>query len=158
MRPAAFDAAIVADQHKLFRAACGLTGKPHEAQDLVHDTIVRALRFADRFDSGDLHAWLFIIMRNEFITQRRNAWRTCEDPDEAQALLIEVPPPQESRIELRDTLDAIERLPPQFRDVMRLAALGYDPLEIADALGLPLGTAKSRLWRGRQMLAKGFYE
>lgn len=158
MRPAGFDAELLADLPELTRAAHAMTRRPQDVEDLVQDTVVKALRFADRFDGPDIHGWLFTVMWNVYRSQRRRAWRTVEDPDEARAKLIEIEPGQIPRIELQETLAAIDSLPPAFRDVMRLVAAGLHQQEIAEALRVPHGTVRTRIWKARKLFCDGAYK
>jgi RNA polymerase sigma-70 factor (ECF subfamily) len=137
----------------LRRYAFALTGSGHEAEDLVQDTLVRAIAAARSFRSdGNLRAWLFSIMHNAFVSGvRRRSPRVVELSDEtagvpgALASLI--------NLELRDTLDALARLPEPQRAALSLIALEeFSYEEAAKVLGIPVGTLMSRLARGRAAL------
>lgn len=158
MRAAGFDADLLADLPELTRAAHAMTRSPQDVDDLVQETVVKAMRFADRFDGPDIHGWLFTVMWNVYRSQRRRAWRTVEDPDGTRAMRNEIEPSQIRHIELRETLAAIETLPSAFRDVMRLVAAGMDQQEIAEALGVPHATVRTRIWKARRLLADGAYK
>lgn len=157
MRASGFDEAIVADLPNLTRAAHALTRRPQEVADLVHDTIVKALRFADTFDDTDLHRWLFTVMFNLYRDKRRRLGRIVEDPGDERALLLEIEPNQIPHVELQETLAAIDGLPMAFRDVMQLAAAGMDQQEIAETLGVAHATVRTRVWKARKLLTEGAY-
>jgi RNA polymerase sigma-70 factor (ECF subfamily) len=137
----------------LRRYAFALTGGQQEAEDLVQDTLLRAIAAAGSFRrGGNLRAWLFSIMHNAFISGvRRRAPQLAELDDEiaapagAQAQLI--------RLELRDALSALARLPEPQRAALSLIALeDFSYEEAARVLDIPLGTLMSRLARGREAL------
>ena len=137
----------------LRRYAFALTGGQQGAEDLVQDTLVRALVAAPSFRaSGNLRAWLFSIMHNAFISGvRQRRPRTVELDDEAAA--IAQPPAQLIRLEVRDVLAALARLPETQRAALSLIALeDFSYVEAARVQGIPLGTLMSRLARGREAL------
>jgi RNA polymerase sigma-70 factor (ECF subfamily) len=137
----------------LRRYALALTGGQQEAEDLVQDTLLRAIAAAGSFRrGGNLRAWLFSIMHNAFISGvRRRGPRLVELDDEivapasGQAQLI--------RLELRDAMSALARLPEPQRAAVSLIALEeFSYEEAARVLDVPLGTLMSRLARGREAL------
>lgn len=158
----------------LFAVASRMTKSTAEAEDLVQDTVVKAMRARDQFQAGtNLKAWLLRIQTNTFINRYRrgglerdfldgpdadpladgwmgaNTMRSMRDP-ETQALkpLIEA--------ELQSALD---ELPEDFRLAVILSdieELSYK--EIAEAMGCPIGTVMSRLHRGRKILQKRLRE
>ena len=137
----------------LRRYAFALTGGQQEAEDLVQDTLLRAVAAAKSFRSGgNLRAWLFSIMHNAFVSgTRRRGPRLVELDDETAAPAAT--PVQLIKLELRDTLGALARLPEPQRAALSLIALeefSYD--EAARVLEIPVGTLMSRLARGRETL------
>jgi RNA polymerase sigma-70 factor (ECF subfamily) len=140
----------------LRRYAAALLRNREEADDLVHDCLVRALdKLHTRRDDADIRAWLFAIMHNLFISQLRRAKaRPAGDPlDESHEAAMSVRPDQESSLQWRDLLRALDRLPVEQRTVILLISvedLSY--AEAAIALGIPIGTVMSRLARGRERL------
>ena len=135
----------------LRRYAFALTGGQQEAEDLVQDTLLRAIAAADRFRrDGNLRAWLFSIMHNTFVSGvRRRVPPLVEMNDEiaatpgGQAQLI--------KLELRDALSALARLPEPQRAALSLIALeDFSYEEAARVLDIPLGTLMSRLARARE--------
>jgi RNA polymerase sigma-70 factor, ECF subfamily len=140
----------------LRRYAAALLRNREEADDLVHDCLVRALdKLHTRRDDADIRAWLFAIMHNLFISQLRRAKaRPAGDPlDESHEAAMSVRPDQESSLQWRDLLRALNRLPVEQRTVILLISvedLSY--AEAANVLGIPIGTVMSRLARGRERL------
>ncbi len=136
----------------LRRYAFALTGALPEAEDLVQDTLVRAIAAARSFRAdGDLRAWLFSIMHNAFISgaRRRAPLMVVMEHDVAAAGR----PAQLVNLELRDALGALARLPEAQRAALSLIALEeFSYEEAAKVLDIPLGTLMSRLARGRETL------
>jgi RNA polymerase sigma-70 factor (ECF subfamily) len=153
----------------LYRTALRLSRNPQDAEDLVQETYLNAFRALDRFEEGtNLRAWLFRILNNAFISQyRRRKRRPSSSLDEVSDFYLydhlvagNTAPPQEnperevlSRIGDEAVLQALEELPVEFRQVELLADVeGFSYREIADILGIPIGTVMSRLYRGRRRL------
>mgnify|MGYP001593015688 CR=1 FL=1 len=152
----------------LHRGALRLTGSPEDAQDLVQETYVRALRFYAQFQSGtNLKAWLFKILKNLFINQYRRSARTPEPVDlsgpEFNRLEGEKPrlgpgaggPEAEviNRLLGEDLQRALASLPDIFQRVVILSDIeGFSYKEIAEIEECPLGTVMSRLFRARRLL------
>ena len=153
----------------LYRGALRLTRNPDDAQDLVQEVYVRALRFRAQFQAGtNLKAWLFKILKNTFINQYRKSARTPEavdldDPEIARtaaagnpfAPLASSGPEAEvlNRLLAEDLRKALAALPEIFQRVVVLSDVeGFSYREIADIEGCPLGTVMSRLHRARRML------
>ena len=134
---------------RLRRYARALTGDVTRADDLVQDTMERALAKLDLWQPGsDLRAWLFTLMHNLFMNQIR-ALRP-QDSAFDDALDIPVSGGQMEALGARDIHAALARLPEQQREVMLLVGLeqfGYE--EAAQVLGVPVGTVMSRLSRAR---------
>jgi RNA polymerase sigma-70 factor (ECF subfamily) len=124
-----------------------LAGNPAEADDLVQDTIVRALNAYDHFDlSTNIKAWTFTILRNIRINSYRK--RRFEELDEATIATMAARANQEDTIELKEVLQALKTLPPAQREVItlvRAGGLSYE--EAAVIMGCKLGTIKSRVNR-----------
>lgn len=143
----------------LRRYAVALTGSRFEAEDLVQETLTRAIAAAGSFrKGGNLRGWLFTIMHNAFISSvraRRAADRELQYdlPELSQA------PTQLDRLEVRDVLAGLSRLPEAQRAVLVLIALeDFRYSEAARVLGVPLGTLMSRLARGREALRRAMSE
>ncbi len=136
---------------RLRRYARALAGDSHRADDLVQDTLERALvKFRLWRRGSDLRAWLFTIMHNVFINQLK-ARREFALDDALEAGLQSAP--QSDALELRDLDAALRRLPAEQREVLLL--IGLEQLSYAEAskvLNIPVGTVMSRLSRGRERL------
>jgi len=137
---------------RLRRYARALAGDRNTADDLVQDTLERAWSKLHLYRRGtDLRAWLFTVMHNVFVNQRRAA-RISVPLDEEMPELAQ-PVRETDTLVLRDLDAAIRRLPPEQREVLLLVALeemSYE--EAADTLGVPIGTVMSRLSRAREKL------
>ena len=140
----------------LRRYAAALLRNRDDADDLVHDCLVRALdKLHTRRDDADVRAWLFAIMHNLFISQLRRAKaRPAGEPiEEAHEAAMSIKPDQESSLQWRDLLRGLEALPVEQRSVILLVSV--EDMSYADAanvLGIPVGTVMSRLARGRERL------
>jgi RNA polymerase sigma-70 factor (ECF subfamily) len=153
---------IAALQPRLYRFACALTHSPQEAADLAQEASLRALTAARSYAPGtNLRAWLFTILRNVHLNRRRDArLRPTIAIDE---LAMDVRPmdrplrPVEHDVLLRADVDqlreAFQALPPVFREPLYLTAmqeLSY--AQVAERLGIPVGTVMSRVYRARRLL------
>ena len=147
------------------RFALSLTRDEADADDLIQETFLRAYRAWDTYAIGtECRGWLFTICRHSFFkTQRREArHESCDDPElEALAAAAMHASAQQggysdlfARIDLGDAIDAaIGALPEAFREVITLVDvhdLSYEAA--AQTLSLPIGTVRSRLFRGRRLL------
>jgi len=140
----------------LRRYARALMKDRNEADDLVQDSVARALSRAHCFQPGtNLRAWLFTIMHNVHVnTVRQRVIRPEGASDEALGRLVS-PANQDDRVELRDMARALDTLPPEQRQVLLLVALeGLKYDEVASVLGVPVGTVMSRLSRAREALRR----
>ena len=150
----------------LYRTALRLTHDRVEADDLVQETWLRALRHFDQFDPGsNCRAWLVTILRNAFLNRLRRRGRerlesdmTGERGDSApfEDSAIERSTPEEEFFQTvfhGDVERALKSLSPAFQQVIVLADLeGFTYKEIAQVLHCPIGTVMSRLSRARQLL------
>lgn len=140
----------------LRRYAWSLLRNRDDADDLVHDCVVRALdKLHTRRDDADVRPWLFTILHNLFVSQhRRRRTRAGTVPlGEEHDGIAPLAPAQEDRLLWRDMLRGLERLPDEQRSVVLLISvedLSY--AETAAVLGIPIGTVMSRLARGREKL------
>lgn len=138
----------------LRRYARALLRSRQDADDLVHECLVRALdKLHTRRDGGDMRAWLFAIMHNVFISQRRHSRRHLTKPEQEPMADVSVEPGQETAVLYRDVVREFYKLSEEQRQVMLLVSvedLSY--AEAARVLGVPIGTVMSRLSRGRQRL------
>lgn len=165
-RQAQFAKEVLPHRDVLYAAALRLTRQPTDAEDLVQETLLRAYTAWDRFEPGsNSRAWLQRILTNSFINKyrrkRRHTRFATENPDEAVSSLYgtsheEAANPHEQMV--HDTLSdevtaALASLGDEYREVVELADLrGIRYRDIADALGLPIGTVMSRLFRARRLL------
>ena len=155
---------------EVYRVACHLTGQASNAEDLVQEAALRAFRGFSSFQQGsNFRAWFYQILRNchyahhrqtrrqpatleldgasdlhMFLASARNGlYGVCDDP--VQLVM--------GKLTSEQVLDSLDRLPAEFRLVTRLyfvEEMRYE--EIAEIIGCPVGTVRSRLHRGRKML------
>jgi RNA polymerase sigma-70 factor (ECF subfamily) len=146
----------------LYGTALRLTRRPADAEDLVQDTYLKAFRAAAQFERGtNLKAWLFTILHNTFRNMRRHDGRNPVDVDSGTVeQAVDVAGAQQSPEQLltRATLDAdlqaaLDGLPDAFRQAVWLRDVEeFTYAEIAQMVGVPIGTVMSRISRGRRML------
>ncbi len=140
----------------LRRYATALLRNREEADDLVHDCLVRALdKLHTRREEADVRAWLFTIMHHHFISQvrRRRARPTPELLDESHDGAVAMRPVQEDALHWRDLQRGLALLPEEQRSVILLVSVeDMSYAEAAQVLGVPVGTVMSRLNRGRERL------
>jgi RNA polymerase sigma-70 factor, ECF subfamily len=149
----------------LYNLAHWLAGSREEAEDLVQETYVKALRGFESFELGtNFRAWIFRILRNTFLTSRAGlAARSTVSLDDEQeeqtaATISTIETPESILLEHADhdaIVRAIESLPTGFREVLILCdveEMSYR--EIADVLSIPIGTVMSRLARARGLMRK----
>jgi RNA polymerase sigma-70 factor (ECF subfamily) len=136
--------------------AISLTRNVDQAEDLVQDTVLKALSKQESFEPGtNLQAWLLTILRNAFLTAYRRSRREVADEDGSHAAKLICVPDQEDRIVMQELGAALARLPAEQRDaVLLVGAEGLPYAEAAQALGCALGTLKSRVNRARNRLAE----
>ena len=135
--------------------AISLCGQVDRADDLVQDTLLRALSNLDRFERGtNLNAWLFTILRNLFHSEYRKRRREVEDPDGSYAGRLKAQPEQGSRLDLEDFRGALGKLPHDQREALLLVgASGFSYDEAAGICECAVGTIKSRVNRARARLS-----
>ncbi len=167
---AEFEETVLPLRNELRKAALRLTKSSDSAEDLVQDTLVHAFQGFSRFKCGtNLKAWLMRIMLNLFISQYREQKRTVPTvsleglleelalgEECAELLTDEAISPEDivmSRVMDEEVAKALQKLPEPFREVVILCDLeGLSYAETAQALGIPIGTVRSRLSRAREML------
>jgi RNA polymerase sigma-70 factor (ECF subfamily) len=147
---------IVAAIPSLRAFAVSLSGNPDRADDLVHDTLLKALGSMDSFTEGtNLIAWLFTILRNAYYSEYRKRRRETADPDGALAARLEAPAAQPGHMDLLDFREALQKLPADQREALILigaSGLSYD--EAAEICNCAPGTMKSRVNRARNRLSE----
>jgi RNA polymerase sigma-70 factor (ECF subfamily) len=126
------------------------------ADDLVQETILRALANIDSFQPGtNMAAWLFTILRNLFRSEYRKRRREVEDVEGKYADNMKSQPDQEGRIELQEFRAALAQLPSDQREALILVgASGFSYEEAAEICECAVGTIKSRVSRARARLAE----
>ena len=157
----------------MYAVACRLTRNPTEAEDLVQDSMVKAIRARDQFQPGtNLKAWMFRILTNTFINKYRRGGleRAIFDGPDADPLadgwvsastMRQLRDPEQLALmpivegEVRRALD---ELPAEFRLAVILCDVEeFSYEEIADIMQCPIGTVMSRLHRGRKLLQRALY-
>ena len=159
MAPRAFDETVLPHLDAAFNYARWLTGNAADAEDVVQDACVKAIRFLSSLRDGDARAWLFTIVRNTWysrVSRRASVMEATpldsardERPDEAldpEARLLQ-------EHDVARVRAAIEQLPVDYRDVIVLREIeGLSYKEIASVVRVPIGTVMSRLARARERL------
>lgn len=137
----------------LRRYARALVGDRDGADDLVQDTLERAVRKFHLWRPGDLRAWLFSIMHNVFVNQLKA--RRIGPSVEIDEEMLAAPIPTATRTDVLDLQRALGTLAPEQREVVLLIALeDMTYADVSRALGIPIGTVMSRLSRGRERLRR----
>jgi RNA polymerase sigma factor (sigma-70 family) len=156
---ARFEQAVLPHLDAAYNLARWLTRNEHDAQDVVQEAYLRACQFFGGFHGADARAWLLAIVRNTCYT-----WLKHNRPSESAMPLDEEkhseadPAASPEGVLLRREnvqmlRQALEKLPPEFREVIVLRELeGLSYKDIAGIAGVPLGTVMSRLARGRKRL------
>ena len=145
----------------LYNLAQWLTGNREEAEDLVQETYLKAFKGFGAFQQGtNLRAWMYRILRNTFLTSRTGLSAKMTAPldleEDPAALPVTSDTPESvllARADQQAVQDALEQLPVQFREVILLCDMEeMSYLEIAETLGIPIGTVMSRLSRARKSM------
>lgn len=173
---ASFQEEALPHMDAVYRFALRLSGSRDRAEDLVQDTFLRAYRAWDQYTPGTrAKSWLFTICRNVFLRQRERTqrhdeiiaenvprdsgsvpavnplWSTTEGKDPEGSFFNSI---VDAKI-----LEAIDELPEEYRTAVVLSDLeGFSYNEVAEMMDVPVGTVKSRLFRGRRQLQKQLYD
>jgi len=136
-----------------------LCGNPDRADDLVHDTLLKALGSMDSFTEGtNLTAWLFTILRNAYYSDYRKRRREVEDAEGNYAKTLKTQPAQGAHLEFQEFRAALDKLPQDQREALILVgASGFSYEDAAGICGCAVGTIKSRVNRARSKLAALLY-
>ncbi|HEX6534815.1 MAG TPA: sigma-70 family RNA polymerase sigma factor [Gemmatimonadaceae bacterium] len=133
----------------------------HDADDVVQDAYLRALRYFDGFRGGDGRAWLLAIVRNtchSLLRRRGRDARETEFDEELHGEAADVDDPETAMLRgatQESVQQALDRLPDEFREVIILREIqGLSYKEIGEVAGIPIGTVMSRLARARQRLQR----
>lgn len=162
-RRAEFESLVTPLMGPLYRTALRLTREPDDASDVVQESCLRAFRTFDNFRSGtDAKAWMFTILYSVFINRWKKSRRTDSvsiDVLEGAYAQLVVEPPQSSgesewgEMESPEVEAALESLPETFRSAVLMVDVNeFSYEEAAAVLGCPVGTLRSRLFRGRRLL------
>jgi len=160
----------------VYRFALRLAGSPPAADDLVQETFLRAYRAWAQYTPGtNCKSWLFTICRNVFLRQQERGKRHDEIVEEnvnregpgydpinpvwSEARGVDPEGTFFGKIVDEEVVRAIDELPEEYRTAVVLSDLeGLAYAEIAELMGVPVGTVKSRLFRGRQKLQMVLYD
>ncbi len=148
--------AMLAAVPSLRAFAISLSGNVDRADDLVQETLLRAMANIDSFQPGtNMSAWLFTILRNLFRSEYRKRRREVEDTDGSYAETLTSHPEQQGRIEFEEFRKALSQLPPDQREALILVgASGFSYEEAAAICDCAVGTIKSRVNRARTRLVR----
>jgi len=161
-----FEEEILPHLDAMYNFALRLTTDPNDAEDLVQDSIVKAYRFFSSYEKGtNAKAWLFRILKNSYINNYRKKSKQPNqvDYDEVATFYESIRAERTDTSDLEDQMyrelmdddisNALEELPEDFRTVVLLCDVeGFTYEEIANMLDVPIGTIRSRLHRGRNLL------
>lgn len=161
-RPARFDQEALAQMDALYSFAFKLTKVREEAEDLVSDTMLRAFERWRQFQLGsNIRAWMFTILYHAFVSRRRRIDAREVPMPESEDGFSRLEPAADENPEAtfyasfidEDVVRAIGELPEEYRSALVMSDVhGLRYAEIARVLGVPEGTVKSRLFRGRRLL------
>ena len=157
--PPSWDEIVRTHSPRVYRLAYRLTGNPHDAEDLTQEVFVRVFRSLSSYTPGTFEGWLHRITTNLFLDQARRKAKIRFDAlaDDADSRIPSRTVPPDTQV-LNGLFDddvesALAALPPDFRAAVVLCDIeGLSYEEIADVLGLKLGTVRSRIHRGRSQL------
>ena len=158
-----FESKLMSLQGNLLNFAYMLTSNRDNAYDLLQDTTLKALDNAGKYvDNTNFKGWIFTIMRNIFINNYRRSVRSQTVVDQTEDLYhlnlsqdsgLETP---EGSYGASEITAAISAFPEEYRVPFSMHVAGYKYNEIADKMGLPLGTVKSRIFFARKKLQARF--
>ena len=159
MNTYSFRSDLIAVQEELLRFAFKLTADREEANDLLQETSLKALDNEDKYTPDtNFKGWMYTIMRNIFINNYRKVMREQTFVDQTDNLYhLNLPQDSgfastESAYDLKEMHRIVNALPRDYRVPFSMHVSGFKYREIADKLGLPLGTVKSRIFFTRQKL------
>jgi RNA polymerase sigma-70 factor (ECF subfamily) len=153
-REAAFKTELVALIPHLRAFARTLTGDPTAADDLAQDAMIKAWDARQSYQMGtNMKAWTFMILRNQFYSEKRRSWRQTQlDQEAAERTLVAVDDP-EAPVALDELRLGLGMLPAEQREALILVgAGGFAYEEAAEICGCAVGTVKSRVSRARRAL------
>ena len=155
-----FNRKLISFQSSLKGFALKFTSNEEDANDLLQETFLKALRYKDKFaDQTNLKAWLYTIMKNTFINNYRKSKKAntlLDDTDEqyfinmGQKSKLNTP---EQRLAYKEIVSSINDLSDEYKVPFQMHYSGFKYKEIAEHLDLPIGTIKSRIFLARQKLS-----
>jgi RNA polymerase sigma-70 factor (ECF subfamily) len=156
-----FEKTILPHFDAAYNLARWLTGNEHDARDMVQESCLRAFKFFGGFRGGDARSWLLTIVRNTVYSwlQRRQKSEHVFQPEEEMEKFEDVSVNPEQLLARSANIEAVRaaiaQLSPEFREALVLRELeNYSYKEIADIVGVQIGTVMSRLARGRRQLQR----
>jgi len=156
-----FEKTILPHLDAAYNLARWLTGNEHDARDMVQESCLRAFKFFGGFRGGDARSWLLTIVRNTVYSwlQRRQKAEHVFQPEEEMEKFEDVSANPEELFARSANIEtvraAIAQLSPEFREALVLREMeNYSYKEIADIVGVQIGTVMSRLARGRRQLQR----
>jgi RNA polymerase sigma-70 factor (ECF subfamily) len=159
MQPEAFGPEIYQHEHFLRGLAFKLTRHAEDAEDLVQETFYKAIKNQSKYQEGtNLRGWLYTILKNTFINnyRKKKNQNTYADDSENQYVLGGMMANREdeadSPYEMANIIERIENVERTYLDAFMMYFNGYKYEEIADQMGIPLGTVKSRIFLARRKM------
>jgi RNA polymerase sigma-70 factor (ECF subfamily) len=153
-----FETEAMPHLNDLFRTALRLTGERGSAEDVIQEVYLQAWRSFDRFESGtNCRAWLYKILFHCVSHHRRKWFRfpLLKETEEFLETNLAAPAPVAEQVTDGEILRALDEIPAEFRSVVLLVDVEeFAYKEVAEILGIPIGTVMSRLSRGRALLRK----
>ncbi|MBK9177276.1 MAG: RNA polymerase sigma factor [Flavobacteriales bacterium] len=153
-----FNQQLLSLRQQLYYFALGLTKDRDNALDLVQESMLRAITFRDKFrENTNFKAWVYTIVKNTFINGHRRSKRTrllmdSVEREREQVSQVQTPASVEANVKRGEIERSLERLGPAFRTPFLMHFEGYKYHEIAEHMGIPIGTVKSRIHHARQRL------
>ena len=151
----AFERELVQHIPHMRAFARSLCGDPTAADDLAQDAVAKAWSARASFTMGtNMKAWLFMILRNQFYSDKRRSWRSSSlDPEVAAETLVATDDPS-AALELDEVRRALAMLPEEQREpLILIGAAGLSYEEVSEIMGVAIGTIKSRVSRARDRIA-----
>lgn len=142
---------------KALRAyARSLCGNVPDAEDLMQETLLRAIEKADSYQPGTyMRAWLFTIMRNKFLTNIKKSARERTGASDCASANPTVPASQDWHMRHQEMRAALAEMPLHYREaIVLVGVIGESYLNAAQILGCDIGTIKSRVHRARHILRR----
>lgn len=155
-----FNTQLIHHQNPLKFFALKLTADQEDAEDLLQETLLKALRYREKFrEQTNLKAWLYTIMKNTFINNyRRNVRKrtimdNTDDDYFVNSTIKETPVSPESELNQKEIEKVIAKLNDECKLPFQMHFEGYKYKEIAEHLNMPIGTVKSRIFLARKKLS-----